>query len=173
MTRRGILLLALLLSVARARADVAPPHDYDGRTRLVAGVTLSGHVLLTLGLEHEFSEDWSLRGEILYAFADTQAFGLQGDVLWRWQLDGETPARPSPNGRRATLSAGHLMLFARETDGRWLRLPLWHLAPGLRWGLGEGGELGVELPICWFHEKRRIVPIGLQARWSPIDPLID
>lgn len=165
--------LGLLLAAALpARADVAPRQDFDNQTRLVVGVTVSGHILLSVGLEHLVSEDWSLRGELLWAIAEVPAFGVQGDLTRRWRLDGGDD-RNAARARWGLLSAGYLRLFAREKPGLWRQLPLWHLSPGHRWSLDDAGALDLELPICWFHEKRRVIPIGLQMRWQGREPLID
>ncbi len=168
-----LLFCLALATAAPARADVAPRYDFDNQTRIVVGLTLSGHLLISAGVEHLASKAWSLRGELLWAIADVPTFGVQGDLTRRWPVDGESASRPSARGRWGQLSVGHLQLFAREEPGRWRRLRLWHLSPGLRWGLDDAGTLDLELPIAWFHERRRIQPIGLQARWQDVDPLID
>jgi len=176
MRRHAQLALAFALVLAfgaapAAHATVSPRADYDNQTRLVVGVTVSGHILLSVGLEHLASEDWSLRGELLWAIAEVPAFGLQGGLTRRWRLDGGDE-RDAARARWGLLSAGYLRLFARETPGVWRQLPLWHLSPGHRWGLDDAGALDLELPICWFHEKRRVIPIGLQTRWQGREPLI-
>lgn len=174
MGRRALLALVFGLGLAfapAARATVAPRGDYDNQTRLVVGVTVSGHILLSMGFEHLVSEDWSLRGELLWAVAEVPAFGLQGGLTRRWRMDGGG-SRDEARARWGLLSAGHLTLFARESPGTWRRLGLWHLSPGHRWGLADAGDLDLELPICWLHEKRRVIPIGLQTRWQGREPLI-
>ena len=170
-----LLFCLAIATAAPARATVAPRYDFDNQTRIVVGVTLSGHIMISAGLEHLAGEYWSLRGEVLWAIADVPAFGLQGAVTRRWRWDAAHNAR-YPGERRARwgqLSVGHLQLFAREQDGRWKKLPLWHLSPGLRCGLDDAGTLDLELPIGWFHEKRRIQPIGLQTRWQGREPLFE
>jgi hypothetical protein len=164
--------LALLATAGPAFATVSPADGFDNQTRLVLGVTVSGHLLISAGLEQLIGGDWSLRGELLWAPARTPNLGWQGSLTRRWAMAGGSPEDHGEKAPWGLLSVGHLQLFAREQEGLWRRLRLWHLSPGLRWGLADAGSLDLELPICWFHEKRRLMPIGLQARWQNDEPLI-
>jgi hypothetical protein len=164
---KRVAILLLMLTASTALADVQGSYAYDGRTRVVLGLTVSGHVLLSAGVERLATEHLSLRLELLWAIADVPAFGAQLDGGYRFPLDGSSAASESPAGRWGLLHAGVLKLFARESPGQWRALTLPHLSPGLRWGLRDSGGMDLELPIAWMAQQHTILPLGLQSRWWP------
>ena len=164
MTRVASLLLTLLIANTAA-ATVAPRSDYDGRSRLVLGVTVSGHVMLSAGIERLATEHLSLRMELLWAIADVPAFGLQAGGSYRFRIDGASQSEDAPTGRWGLFSVGALGLLARESPGHWRTLTLPLFSPGLRWGLGDSGGLDVELPIAWMAQQHKPMPLGVQTRW--------
>jgi len=156
----------ILAALVLAALAVAAPPAAAGEGRFHLGVTVSGHIMLHGGWEQTFAADASWRADLFWAPSFTPNGGWQAAVVRRWPLHGEDPWRFADRGNEWTLAAGFLQLWARETDGTWRHLSLPHLAPGHRWGLGDTGRAGIEAPVCWFHAKRRVVPIGFMLRWQ-------
>ncbi len=114
-------------------------------------LTLSGHVLVGVGVRQQIQgQNWADAGAYV-GLADTWNFGLHVGAV--------RLVASSSNGTGA-LSLGYDQMFALDPDAGWRTLPLIRGTAGYYFGLNTR-LLGPELWVAYFLRQHKLAPIGI------------
>ncbi len=122
-----------------------------GDTALDVRLTLSGHVLLGVGVRQEVARNGWLEVGVYTGIARVVNLGLHV---------GYVRGLGNPDGRQPVLSVGYDQLFARERTGVWRTVPLLRSTVAYWFDVG-GRPFGPELWIGFFPKRGRPFPMGL------------
>ncbi|NOZ56757.1 MAG: hypothetical protein GXO73_08235 [Calditrichaeota bacterium] len=143
MRRAAAVLLAVFVWVGSAVAG--------GDRVLEFRLTLSGHVLLGVGVRQQIQgQNWADAG-VYVGLADTWNFGLHAGAV--------RLVASSADGTGA-LSLGYDQMFALDPGAGWRTLPLIRGTAGYYFGVSNR-LLGPEVWVAYFLRQHKLAPIGI------------
>ncbi len=152
---------SLLLMEVLLLALIQPAQSSDMYNRVHVSVTLSGHILFGVGVEHGFTEHHALQITVYplvvpgkgFPFAMQAGYNYYwGGSLWKGKVGfagGVIVSPPDPDKRRY--------------------LPMLMLTPGVRYADKDNfytGALWLARFLGKTNQKWPIVPIGIEARYG-------